>query len=451
MLTSTGVVHTRTSKCLLIGSGAREHCLAWKLAQSSLVGKLYCTPGNGGIRMLSEQTDKVVQLELPVRVEDLFKDVCDFCLSSGVDFVIVGPENPLCDGIADVLSGIGVHCFGPKKTAAILEGSKAYAKEFMIRNNIPTAKFECFRGIEQIEAASSYVRRMWNENAASVVIKASGLAAGKGVIVPETLEEALSAVEKNLKDKIHGSGSAEIIIEERLFGLEVSILALTDGTSVAPLPPSHDYKYVENGDKGPLSGGMGSVCPSSRLSPALFNKIIATIVRPTILAMKKEANLFQGCLYTGIMLTLQGPKVLEYNVRFGDPETQSLIPLIENDLFSLIKSCCLADGTLEAIPISLKPNSVAVSVVMASGGYPYTYRKGYKIEGLFPSTDMEKNVCIFHAGTKRGDDGSILTTSGRVLTVTAIAPVKEEALKMAYNVTAKLEWPDCHYRQDIGL
>jgi phosphoribosylamine--glycine ligase len=413
---------------LLIGSGGREHALAWKLAASPLIGKLYCAPGNAGIAQEAE----CVALDVADHPA-----VIAFCKSNGIDFVVVGPEAPLCAGIVDDLEAAGVKTFGPSRLAAQLEGSKGFTKDLCKANDIPTAAYERFKAAEP---AKDYVRRI----GAPIVIKADGLAAGKGVVVALTLDEALAAVDMMFEGGL-GDAGAEVVVEEFLVGEEASFFALCDGETAIPMTAAQDHKRVGDGDTGPNTGGMGAYSPAPVMTPEMIRRVMDEIVTPTVRAMKAMGSPYKGVLFAGLMITAQGPKLIEYNARFGDPETQVLMLRLMSDLLpALIAS---RDGQLRNFDLRWYPDA-ALTVVMASNGYPGAYRKGTVIEGLDEAAEVE-GVQIFHAGTQ-ASDGQVLATGGRVLNVSAMAKTVSQAQVLAYRAVDKIRWPGGFCRRDIG-
>jgi phosphoribosylamine--glycine ligase len=413
---------------LLIGSGGREHALAWKLAASPLIGKLYCAPGNAGIAQEAE----CVALDIADHPA-----VIAFCKSNAIDFVVVGPEAPLCAGIVDDLEAAGVKTFGPSRLAAQLEGSKGFTKDLCKANDIPTAAYERFKAAEP---AKDYVRRI----GAPIVIKADGLAAGKGVVVALTLDEALAAVDMMFEGGL-GDAGAEVVVEEFLVGEEASFFALCDGETAIPMTAAQDHKRVGDGDTGPNTGGMGAYSPAPVMTPEMIRRVMDEIVTPTVRAMKAMGSPYKGVLFAGLMITAQGPKLIEYNARFGDPETQVLMLRLMSDLLpALIAS---RDGQLRNFDLRWYPDA-ALTVVMASNGYPGAYRKGTVIEGLDEAAEVE-GVQIFHAGTQ-ASDGQVLATGGRVLNVSAMAKTVSQAQVLAYRAVDKIRWPGGFCRRDIG-
>jgi phosphoribosylamine--glycine ligase len=413
---------------LLLGSGGREHALAWKIAASPLVERLFCAPGNAGIAQEAEIGD--------LDIAD-HKAVIAFCLAHKVDFVVVGPEGPLCAGVVDDLEAAGIKAFGPNKIAAQLEGSKGFTKDICRANNIPTGAYERFR---DIVTAKSYVR----QQGAPIVIKADGLAAGKGVVVAMTLPEAEAAL-----DMIFGGGvgeaGAEVVVEEFLSGEEVSFFVLCDGEHAIPLVTAQDHKRAFDGDKGPNTGGMGAYSPAPMMAPDLSRRVMDEIVTPTLRAMAAMGAPYKGVLYAGLMLTAQGPKLIEYNVRFGDPECQVMMLRLMSDLVPALMAS--RDGMLKNFDLRWYPDP-ALTVVMAAKGYPGSYAKGTMIEGLEQAAEVE-GVEIFHAGTK-AEGGKIVANGGRVLNVSAMGKTVAEAQQRAYAAVDKIKWPEGFCRRDIG-
>jgi phosphoribosylamine--glycine ligase len=417
-------------RILVVGSGGREHALCWSIAASPLCDKLYCAPGNAGIAQEAEC--------VAIAVDDL-AGIVDFAKRERIDFVVVGPELPLVLGLVDRLSEAGIKAFGPSARAAALEGSKAFMKDLCARYAIPTAAYGRFT---TPDAAKRFIR----ERGAPIVVKADGLAAGKGVIIAATVGEAEAAVDSMLTGGQFGAAGAEVVVEEFLQGEEASVFALTDGETALPLASAQDHKRAHDGDRGPNTGGMGAYSPAPAVTEAVAADVMDRIIRPTIAAMAAEGRPFKGVLYAGLMLTAEGPKLLEYNVRFGDPECQVLCVRLMSDLLpALIAS---ADGVLRSFHLRWY-DKVALTVVMAAKGYPDAYGKGTEIRGLEKAT-MLPDVTIFHAGTKRSDDGRILANGGRVLNVTATGKTIAEAQKRAYEAVDRIDWPDGFCRRDIG-
>ena len=416
-------------RVLIVGSGGREHALAWKIAQSPRVKMLFVAPGNDALSFLAEPVDVGAG-----GVEAL----ADWAEKNKIDLTVVGPEIYLTLGIVDTFARRGLPVFGPSRAAARLEASKIFAKEIMSKYKIPTAPFKIF---DRPEPACEYIRSLCEPP----VVKADGLAGGKGVIVPGTPQEAERAVQKLMVEKIYGDAGNRVVIEERLTGEEVSLLAVTDGETVLPLVPAQDHKKVFAGDKGPNTGGMGAYAPASILTPALLSEVKRTILEPVILGMKAEGHPYTGVLYTGLMLTKNGPQVVEFNVRFGDPETQVILPLLETDLIELL--CAAWDRKLPEVSLSRKEGAAAC-VVLSSAGYPGSYRTGMEITGL-PQVETMENVLVFHAGTKR-ENGRWKTAGGRVLNLVGLGSGLSEALATAYRAVDMIHYTGCHYRKDIG-
>lgn len=414
---------------LVIGSGAREHTQVWKLAQSKLATKLYAVPGNPGMADLAECISGV-SIEDNAAIVKLAKE-------KEIDLVVVGPEVPLTNGVVDALAEAGIKAFGPDKLAAEIEGSKAFSKGLMKKYNIPTAKYEVFT---EAEAAKAYIK----VEGAPIVIKADGLAAGKGVIVAMTMDEALAAIDEIMGDKAFGSAGSRVVVEEFMAGEEVSVLCFTDGKTIIPMVPSQDHKRAYDNDEGPNTGGMGAYAPAPVGTPELLARVQKEILDPTIKAMEQEGRIYKGCLYAGLMVTEAGPKVVEFNCRFGDPETQVVLPLLDSDLVEVMLACI--DGKLAETEVKWS-NGAAVCIVMAAGGYPKSYRKGDEITGL--EAAAECGNIVFHAGTK-AQDGKILTNGGRVLGVVAKADGIKEAVDKAYAAVDKISFADAHFRHDIA-
>ena len=415
-------------RILVIGGGGREHALVWKLAQSPRVEKIYCAPGNPGIGEIAECVNISV---------DNIKALCGFAREHNVDLTVVGPEKPLTDGIVDYFTAQGLKIFGPTQEAAQLEGSKTFAKERMQEYKIPTADFAVFSSAVE---AKAYIEKQGK----SIVVKADGLAAGKGVVVAETPAEALAAIDEIMLKKVHGDAGSQVVLEERLIGEEASLLAFTDGTTVIPMVAAQDHKRVGDGDHGPNTGGMGAYAPAPVVTPELLQQIQETILQPMVDGLRKDGILYQGCLYAGLMITEDGPKVIEFNARFGDPETQVVLPLLDGDLASILEAC--VDGTLAQSKIKWR-DSAAVCVVVAAGGYPGDYRKGDVISGL--SAAEGKDAVVFHAGTSiAGED--VVTHGGRVLGVTAVAKNIAAAVDKVYPAVEQIKFAGMQYRKDIA-
>lgn len=416
-------------KILVVGGGGREHTIIWKLAQSKKVTKLWCAPGNGGIEGLAECVN--------IKATDV-NAVVDFALQNKLDMVVVAPDDPLILGMVDALEEKGIRAFGPRKNAAIIEGSKTFSKELMKKYNIPTSEFEAF---DDMNKALAYL----DTKTAPIVVKADGLALGKGVVVATTIEEAKEAVVNIMGDKIFGEAGNRVVIEECLVGPEVSVLAFTDGKTMSPMVSAQDHKRAFDFDKGPNTGGMGTFSPSRIYTKEIAKICEDTIFIPTMKAMNAEGRTFKGVLYFGLMLTKEGPKVIEYNARFGDPETQVVLPRLKTDLYDIFSA--IIDEKLNEIHIEWEDNA-AVCVVMASGGYPAKYQTGFEISGI-DSAENDK-VIVFSAGTK-AENGRLFTNGGRVLGVTAISNNLDEAIKTAYKAVDKISFKDSHFRKDIGV
>ncbi|KIY51227.1 aminoimidazole ribonucleotide synthetase [Fistulina hepatica ATCC 64428] len=420
------------TRILLLGSGAREHSLAWKLAQSPLVDHIFVAPGNGGTGDLPKTSN------VPISISD-FPKLVDFALNNEVNLVLPGPEQPLVDGVEMHFRKVGIPVFGPSALAARMEGSKAFAKDFMARHGIPTAGYRIFKA-NQSEEALRYI----TSSDRNVVIKASGLAGGKGVLIPRSPEEAMRAIKDIMVDSVFGDAGDEVVIEEYLDGPELSVLAFSDGYTVVPLPPAQDHKRIGEGDTGLNTGGMGAYAPA--VTPTVLGQIVKECLQPTIDGMRKEGFPFMGVLFTGFILQDDGPRVLEYNVRFGDPETEAIMLLLEQDcdLATILLAC--VEHRLDFIDMKMRPG-FAVSVILASAGYPGKYDKGKVIT---INEDIPKDAVIFHAGTKKNADGQIVTDGGRVIAVTAYAVSLQEALDIAYATIDKVSFEGKTYRRDIA-
>ena len=413
---------------LLLGSGGREHALAWKMAASPLVQKLYCAPGNAGIAQEAE----CVALDPGDHAA-----VIAFCRDKGIDLVVVGPEGPLCAGIVDALEAAGIEAFGPSKAAAQLEGSKGFTKDICRTHNIPTAAYERFNAPAP---AKDYIRKQ----GAPIVVKADGLAAGKGVVVAETIEQAEAAIDM-MFDGGMGAAGAEVVVEEFLSGEEASFFVLCDGTTAIPLASAQDHKRAYDNDQGPNTGGMGAYSPAPVMTDAMTQRTMSEIIEPTLHAMAAIGAPYKGVLFAGLMITRKGPKLIEYNVRFGDPETQVLMLRMMSDIVPALLAS--RDGVLKNFDLRWYPDA-ALTVVMAAKGYPGDYKKGTIIDGLDEAAQVE-GVQIFHAGTKESD-GQIVANGGRVLNVCAIGRNVAEAQKQAYAAVDRIDWPDGFFRRDIG-
>lgn len=414
-------------KVLVIGGGGREHAICVALAKSPQVDHIWCAPGNGGIASVAECVD--------LKATDI-DGVVAFSREHRPDLVMVAPDDPLALGMVDALEQAGIRAFGPRKNAAVIEGSKSFAKDLMQKYHIPTAGYAVF---ENSADAIAYIK----EQGAPIVVKADGLALGKGVTVAETEQEAVEAVKDAIDGGAFGGAGARVVIEEFLTGPEVSVLAFVDGKTLKTMPSAQDHKRAYDHDKGPNTGGMGAFSPSRFYTDEIAAQCMETIFKPTVEAMAREGRPFKGVLYFGLMLTPKGPKVIEYNARFGDPETQAVLSRLESDLFDIFNA--VIDERLEEIDIKWS-DSAACCVCMASGGYPKAYEKGKKIEGL----DAVRDSFVYHAGT-RLQNGDLVTSGGRVLGVTAVAPTLDEAIVKAYADVKKIHFDGAHYRTDIGV
>lgn len=416
-------------KVLIIGGGGREHAIAYKIAQSKKVSAIYCAPGNAGIEEYA--------VCVPIGVME-FDKLADFAVKEGIDLTVVGPDDPLVGGIVDVFLERGLRIFGPNKDAAMIEGSKAFSKELMKKYHIPTASFEAFHTAKE---AYNYL-----ENCSyPIVLKADGLALGKGVLICNTKEEAADGVKSIMEDKQFGAAGDVLVIEEFMTGREVSILAFCDGTDIAVMTSAQDHKRALDNDEGLNTGGMGTFSPSPFYTQEIDDYCMEYIYKPTMDAMKKEGRSFTGILFTGLMLTNDGPKVLEYNARFGDPETQVVLPRLKTDLIDIFESCI--DGCLSKLKLEFEDNA-AVCVVLASKGYPLAYEKGYRIDGLEELKKTE-GVFAFHAGTKKEND-TVVTAGGRVLGITATGSNLKEARRNAYKAAEVVKFANKYHRNDIG-
>ncbi|MFZ3307951.1 MAG: phosphoribosylamine--glycine ligase [Xanthobacteraceae bacterium] len=413
---------------LLLGSGGREHALAWKMAASPLTDRLYCAPGNAGIAQEAE----CVALDPADPAAVIL-----FCESASIDFVVVGPEGPLCAGIVDALEAAGIKAFGPSRAAARLEGSKGFTKDLCRANSIPTAAYERFMAAA---AAKAYVQAQ----GAPIVVKADGLAAGKGVVVAQSVGEAEAAIDMMFGGTL-GDAGAEVVVEEFLDGEEASFFALCDGENAIPLTTAQDHKRAYDGDKGPNTGGMGAYSPAPNIDAAMSARVMAEIIAPTMRAMRAAGTPYKGVLYAGLMITREGPKLIEYNIRFGDPETQVLMLRLMSDLIPALLAS--RDGQLKSFDLRWY-DEPALTVVMAAKGYPGSYARGTVIEGL-EAAGTVAGVEIFHAGTK-AEDGKILADGGRVLNVSAVGKTVRDAQKRAYEAIGLIRWPEGFWRRDIG-
>lgn len=416
-------------KVLIIGGGGREHAIAWKCSKSSRVDKLYCAPGNAGIAEAAICVD--------IAVSD-FKGLADFAQKENIDLTIVGPDDPLVGGVVDEFESRGLRVFGPRKNAAIIEGSKAFSKDLMRKYNIPSAQYETF---DNAKNAIEYLKT----SKFPIVLKADGLALGKGVLICNSLKEAIDGVREIMEDKHFGSAGDRMVIEEFMTGREVSVLCFCDGTNIQPMTSAQDHKRAKDGDQGLNTGGMGTFSPSPFYTKEVDEYCQKHIYQPTMAAMKAEGREFVGILFVGLMLTPEGPKVLEYNARFGDPETQVVLPRMKNDIIEVFEACI--DGGLADITLDFEDNA-AVCVVLASDGYPEHYDKGFAINGLESFRDRE-DYFVFHAGTKKVKE-QIVTDGGRVLGVTATGRDLKEARKKAYEATDWIDFANKYRRNDIG-
>jgi phosphoribosylamine--glycine ligase len=416
-------------KVLVVGGGGREHALVWKIAQSPKVSNVYCAPGNAGISGLAEI--------VPIKANDL-KGLLGFALKTKIDLTVVGPEDPLTLGIVDLFESKGLAIFGSNRKAAEIEGSKAFAKEIMKKYHIPTASFMTF---ENTKEAIAYIRK----HGAPIVVKADGLAAGKGVMVCKTVEEAIRSVEQIMVEKMFGEAGKKVVVEECLTGEEASYIAFTDGKSILPMASSQDHKPIFDGDQGPNTGGMGAYSPAPVVTDEVHQQIMEKILRPMIQGMWEEGRPYRGVLYAGLMIKNGQPKVLEFNARFGDPETQPALIRMRGDIVPILEACMR--GTLSQYQIEWDERA-AVCVVMASKGYPGDYEKGKAIKGLQEVSRM-KDVVVFHAGTA-SKEGQIVTNGGRVLGVTGLGEDIPRAIERSYEAVKKISWDGVHYRTDIG-
>ena len=413
---------------MVVGGGGREHAIIKKLKENPRVETIYALPGNGGIAQ-----DAVC---VAIGAKDL-DGICAFAAGHKIDYAVVAPDDPLVLGLVDRLEAIGIPCFGPRKSAAIIEGSKAFSKALMKKYGIPTAAYEIFT---DMDAAIAYVR----SGSGAVVVKADGLALGKGVFVCADRDEAERAVRSIMGERIFGESGAKVVIEEFLEGPEVSVLSFTDGNVVVPMISSMDHKRALDGDEGPNTGGMGTIAPNPFYTPEVAGRCMKEIFLPTIRAMKAEGRTFRGCLYFGLMITKDGPKVIEYNCRFGDPETQVVLPLLKTDLLTVMQAT--TNGTLDQLTVEFDPGA-ACCVILASGGYPTHYEKGKEI--VVTDEEKLKGATVYHAGTAL-KDGRLVTSGGRVLGVTCTAPSLEEAVKRAYDAASGIAFEGVHFRKDIG-
>ncbi|MBQ9708683.1 MAG: phosphoribosylamine--glycine ligase [Firmicutes bacterium] len=416
-------------RVLVVGGGGREHAICWKLAQSDKLTKLYCAPGNAGIADVAEC--------VPVGAEDI-DGICAWAAGNDIDLAVIGPEVPLAMGIVDRLAEVGVKTFGPNAKCSQLEASKSFTKSFLARHNIPTAGYREFTDKEELLAnVGLYGYPM--------VLKADGLAAGKGVVIPENEEDAKAAIEEMMGERVFGSAADKIVVEEFLTGVEASMLCFVDHNSIVPMESAQDYKRIYDQDKGPNTGGMGTYSPSLLFNEEIEDQIRERILEPTLAGFQADGLDFQGVLFIGLMLSDEGPKVIEFNNRFGDPETQSVLARLDSDLLEIFLA--VTENRLADVDIKWKEDK-AVSVVLASGGYPGSYEKGKVISGL---GDVDGDVIVFHAGTKFAEDGSVLTSGGRVLAVTATGKTHDEARAKAYDNAKRITFDGAYMRNDIGL
>lgn len=415
-------------KVAVIGGGGREHTLAWKLAQSPSVDKLYAIPGSAAMSEVAQCVD--------IALSDL-DAITDYAKKEGIDMLVVGPEVPLTEGLADLAQSKGLAVFGPNKAAAQMEGSKVFAKNLMKKYHVPTAAYASFT---DGDAAKAYIK----EQGVPIVVKADGLAAGKGVVVAQTEAEAIEAVNAMMEDHIFGASGGRIVIEECMVGEEASLLAFVDGKTIVPMISAQDHKRIFDNDEGPNTGGMGAYAPAPVVTPEIRKEVEEKILKPVVDGLKQEGITYQGCLYAGLMITADGPKVVEFNCRFGDPETQAVLPLLDGDLAQIMYAC--AKGTLTADMVHWK-DAAACCVIMASAGYPASSHKGDVISGL-DAVDKE-DVMVFHSGTAK-KDGQYVTNGGRVLGVTAVAPDLKSAIEKAYDNVKRIHFDGQQVRSDIG-
>ena len=418
-------------KVLVVGGGGREHAIIRKLKEAKAAPKLYCAPGNGGIAADAEC--------VPIKATDV-QAMVEWAVQNAIDYVVVAPDEPLALGMVDALAEKGIPAFGPNKAAARIEASKVFSKNLMKKYGIPTARYETF---SDAESARAYIRA---QDKYPVVVKADGLALGKGVLICKDEAAAMAAVKSMMEDGAFGASGSRVVVEEFLTGPEVSVLSFTDGQTVVPMVSSMDHKRALDGDEGLNTGGMGTIAPNPYYTPEIAQVCMRTIFLPTIEAMRSEGCPFQGCLYFGLMLTPDGPKVIEYNCRFGDPETQVVLPLLEGDLLEIMQAT--TNGTLAGVPVKWK-DAYAACVVLASGGYPQTYESGKRITGLVDGQLPGGEATVFHAGT-RLEGGELVTAGGRVLGVTAVAETLLAAVKDAYAAADHIHFEGMHKRSDIG-
>ena len=414
-------------KVLVVGSGGREHAICWKLAQSPKVTELYCAPGNAGIARVAQCVD--------VKATDV-DGMVKWARDNAMDFVVVAPDDPLALGMVDALEAAGIPAFGPRKNAAVIEASKAFSKELMKKYHIPTAGYETFT---ELNSALAYI----DAQGAPIVVKADGLALGKGVVVAAAVEKAKTAAREMMEDRKFGESGSTVVIEECMAGPEVTVLAFADGEHVCPMPASQDHKRAYDGNRGPNTGGMGAISPPPQYTPEIAKRCMDEIFLPTIRALKAEGRPFHGVIYFGLMLTPDGPKVVEYNARFGDPESQAVLSLLDSDLLEVMLAC--RNGTLDRLDLKWKEQA-ACCLVLASGGYPLDYKKGYPIFGL---DEVGRSAMVFHAGTAE-KDGQTVTNGGRVLGVTALGGTLDQAIANAYAAAKPISFQNMHFRTDIG-
>ena len=417
-------------KLLVVGSGGREHAVIRKLKENKEIEKIYCAPGNGGISADAECVD--------IKATDK-ENMVKFAKENAIDFCVVTPDDPLALGMVDVMEEAKIPCFGPKANAAIIEASKAFSKDLMKKYGIPTADYETF---DNEKDALHYIEE---KNTFPIVIKADGLALGKGVLICETLDDAKTALREMMVEHVFGLSGNKVVVEEFMTGKEVSVLAFTDGNVVKPMISSMDHKRAYDNDEGLNTGGMGTIAPSPYYTKEIAETCMETIFLPTVKAMNAEGRTFKGCLYFGLMLTPKGPRVVEYNCRFGDPETQVVLPLLNSDLFTIMKAC--HDGTLKDVDVVWSDEACAC-VVEASGGYPVKYEQGFEIHGL-DENGQHDGVIVYHAGTKK-ENGKFYTNGGRVLGITAKGATLQDALDKAYEAVKEIGFDKMHYRTDIG-
>lgn len=414
-------------KVLVVGSGGREHAIVWALSKSPCVTEIFCAPGNAGIAQQARC--------IPIAATNV-DGMVTWARDHQIDLVVVAPDDPLALGMVDALESAGIRAFGPHKNAAIIEASKAFSKELMRKYNIPTAKYSTFTDMEK---AISYIR----SEGAPIVVKADGLALGKGVTVASTEEEAIAAVRAMMEDQKFGASGSTVVIEECMTGPEVTVLCFADGEHISPMPSSQDHKRAYDGNLGPNTGGMGAISPTAYYTPEIEKQCMEKIFQPTMDALRAEGRPFHGVIYFGLMLTPDGPKVVEYNARFGDPECQALLMRLDTDLLEILDACI--DGTLDQLHIQWNPRS-SCCLVLASGGYPLEYEKGKEITGL---DEVPATAVVFHAGTAKRDE-KIVTNGGRVLGVTALGDTLDDAIQNAYAAAASIRFEGMHFRKDIG-